>query len=108
MGAFWKPWAPFLDFLASLENIKIQREKGRPKRSPKGPGVSVSIVMGEVCRPYRESLLPPERTKIQTQTRPRPEPRPGPDPEPEPEPETERENRDLERETDELRDAARA
>ena len=71
-----EPWAPFLDFLASLEGVKTQRKKGRPKRSPKGPGMSASS-NGQKCGgPKRKASSHQERPR----SRPRPDPNQSPDP----------------------------
>ena len=82
MGTFWDPWAHFLDFFASREGVKLQRKKGRPKRSPTGPGVSAGS-NGEKCvGPKRRASShqegprpgPQTQTRAKTQTRPRPDP----------------------------------
>ena len=81
MGAFWKTWVPFLDFLASLEGVKIQRKKTSPKRSPEGPGMSAGS-NGEKCvgpegePPPTRKDEDPDPSQTQSQTRARPEANP--------------------------------
>ena len=85
LGAFWEPWAPFPDFLASLESVKIQRKKGRPKRSPEGPGMSASSP-GVSAVSNGEKCVGPKRRASSHQAGPRSRPRPVPDPDQSPDP----------------------
>ena len=68
----------FPDFLESLEGVKIQRKTERPKRSPKGPGVSAGSNV--------EKCVGPKRRASSHQEGPRPRPRPDPDPDQSPDP----------------------